>query len=415
MKREARQCVILLFVAVALAIVPAPASINHEAMSPQGKGGTIKPVPTPTPRRAAPKRSNPTGSRANSGNQSAKPKEDEAKATERTYWESIKNSNDPEDFRAYLRSYPNGVYADLARNRLNAIETAVKAEAARREEALRKEEEIRKEEAKRKEDEAKKAEAKRKEEEAKKRPGAVVKNGIGMELVWIPPGSFMMGSEQKDYEKPVHQVTLREGFYMGKYEVTQAQWRALMPDNPSDFKGDNLPVQCVSWNDTQEFIARLNEMNDGYVYRLPSEAEWEYACRAGTTGDYAGDLDAIAWYARNSGDKLLKPSEAGFWQMESNNNRPRAVGTKQPNAFGLYDMQGNVAEWCMDYWHENYQGAPTDGSAWVKGGEQEYRVTRTPSWRQDPRYLRSASRWREVTDTRYKYGPGFRLVAVPRT
>src|SRR5205085_9149218 len=116
---------------------------------------------------------------------------------------------------------------------------------------------------------------------------------------------FMMGSETGDAdEKPVHQVTIREGFYMGKYEVTQAQWKQVMGNNPSYFNNcDQCPVEMVSWNDAQEFIKKLNAMNDGYVYRLPSEAEWEYAARAGTTGDYAGDLDAMAWYLNNSGNK----------------------------------------------------------------------------------------------------------------
>jgi formylglycine-generating enzyme required for sulfatase activity len=122
-----------------------------------------------------------------------------------------------------------------------------------------------------------------------------VKNSIGMEFVWVPPGSFMMGSEREDDEKPVHRVTINQGFYMGKYEVMQAQWQKVMGNNPSKFKGcDNCPVENVSWDDAQKFINGLNAQDDGYIYRLPSEAEWEYACRAGTAGDYAGDLDAMA-------------------------------------------------------------------------------------------------------------------------
>ena len=140
-------------------------------------------------------------------------------------------------------------------------------------------------------------------------------NRVGIELVWIPAGSFMMGSESgQSGEKPVHRVTINNGLYMGKYEVTQAQWQSVMGNNPSDFKGDNLPVEQVSWDDAVAFIAKLNAQNDGYTYRLPSESEWEYACRAGTTGDYAGDLYAMAWY---TGDKT------------------HPVGSKLPNAFGL--------------------------------------------------------------------------------
>lgn len=202
-----------------------------------------------------------------------------------------------------------------------------------------------------------------------------VTNGIGMELVSVPAGSFMMGSENgKASEKPVHQVTIREGFYMGKYEVTQAQWQQVMGNNPSTFKGDNLPVENVSWDDAQEFIGKLNAKNDGYVYRLPTEAEWEYACRAETTGDYAGNLDAMAWYSANSG-KQTHP-----------------VGQKQPNSFGLYDMLGNVNEWCFDYWHDNYNGAQTDGNAWTNGGDQSSRVQRGGSWINSANVLRSAGR-----------------------
>ena len=133
---------------------------------------------------------------------------------------------------------------------------------------------------------------------------------------------------------------------MGRYEVTQAQWQAVMGNNPSNFKGcDQCPVETVSWDDAQEFIRKLNAQNDGYKYRLPSEAEWEYACRAGTTGDYAGNLDEMAWYGKNSGGKT------------------HSVGQKQANGLGLYDMHGNVWEWVEDRYHHNYNRAPTDGSA----------------------------------------------------
>jgi formylglycine-generating enzyme required for sulfatase activity len=124
----------------------------------------------------------------------------------------------------------------------------------------------------------------------------------GIEMVYIPPGRFLMGSEKGGgSETPLHEVTISYSFYMGKYEVTQAQWQAVMGNNPSNFKGDNLPVEQVSWDDAIAFIARLNAQNDGYSYRLPTEAEWEYASRAGTSGEYAGDLDAMAWYGKQLG------------------------------------------------------------------------------------------------------------------
>lgn len=223
-------------------------------------------------------------------------------------------------------------------------------------------------------------------------------NRIGIELVWIPPGSFMMGSEKGNTnEKPAHQVTISEGFYLGKYEVTQEQWQGVMGNNPSHFKGKNLPVEEATWDDAIAFIARLNAQNGGYTYRLPSEAEWEYAARAGTTGEYAGDLDAMAWYWKSFG------------------GRSHPVGCKQPNAFGLFDMYGNVWEWCQDWYHNSYMGAPTDGSAWLSGGEQKYRVMRGGSWKHDASYCRSAYRLRNSWISRHFLNVGLRVVAVART
>lgn len=216
----------------------------------------------------------------------------------------------------------------------------------------------------------------------------------------IPPGSFMMGSTNGENEKPVHEVTINYSFYMGKYEVTQAQWQSVMGNNPSHFKdcGGNCPVEQVSWDDAQNFINKLNESNDGFRYRLPAEAEWEYACRAGTTGDYAGNLNEMAWYSDNSGSKT------------------HAVGGKQPNAWGLADMHGNVWEWCQDWYHETYYGAPSDGSAWLSGGEQKYRVLRGGSWYDLANNTRSALRlWLAPDYRNYYYGLGFRVVAVVRT
>jgi len=241
----------------------------------------------------------------------------------------------------------------------------------------------------------------------------------GIELVFIPLGDFMMGSDKEADEKPVHRVGIREGFYMGRYEVTQRQWQQVMGDNPSYFKGENLPVEHVSWNDAQQFLQKLNAMNDGFFYRLPSEAEWEYACRAGTTGDYAGNLDSIAWYPNNSGRQYLDAMEiAGssnyVKRITDNGGQTHPVGQKQSNAFGLYDMHGNVWEWCADYYHENYNGVPTDGSAWLSGGDSRYRVLRGGSWLIVAYFQRSALRTKLEPESR-NYDFGIRVVAVART
>ena len=156
---------------------------------------------------------------------------------------------------------------------------------------------------------------------------------------WIEPGTFLMGAADLGFTE--HEVTISRGFYLGKYEITQGQWESVMGSNPSYFGGSNRPVEQVSWNDVQEFIGRLNEAAGEEVYRLPTEAEWEYACRAGTTtrwsfGDDEGQLGEYAWYTGNNSPYGTKE-----------------VGTKRPNPWGLYDMHGNVWEWCQD-WYGSY-------------------------------------------------------------
>jgi len=169
-----------------------------------------------------------------------------------------------------------------------------------------------------------------------------------------------------------------------------------MGKNPSHFKGDPaLPVESASWNDSKQFCENLSKMT-GKAYRLPSEAEWEYACRAGTTGNYAGGLNAMAWYLSNSGGKT------------------HPVGQKQPNVFGLYDMHGNVFEWCEGVWHDNYVGAPTEGSAWLSGGNSSTRVIRGGSWGTLDITCSSVFRGGSSPDDR-KNGSGFRVVVAART
>ena len=168
-----------------------------------------------------------------------------------------------------------------------------------------------------------------------------LRNAIGMEFVSIPAGEFMMGCSQNDHacspdENPRHRVQISKPFEIGKYEVTQTQWVALMQTNPSGGKGETRPVETVSKIEAQDFIAKLNAANDGYHYRLPTEAEWEYAARAGKDDPYTGPLDQVAWYADNSDDET------------------HPVGQKKPNAWGLYDVQGNVREWVSDLYGANY-------------------------------------------------------------
>ncbi len=216
------------------------------------------------------------------------------------------------------------------------------------------------------------------------------------EMVTIPAGSFEMGSSssRSSTEQPQHKVKL-PGFLLGRTEVTQGQWRAVMGDNPSFFKGcgDDCPVENLRWNDAQLFADKLSQKT-GKTYRLPSEAEWEYAARAGGKGEWGfGDdvsqLGAHAWFRANS-------------------ERTHPVGQMKASAIGLHDMHGNVWEWVQDNWHSDYKGAPSDGSAWLSGGDPARRVVRGGAWDINPPYLRSANRIRVEPDDRV-YGPGLRI------
>jgi formylglycine-generating enzyme required for sulfatase activity len=238
-----------------------------------------------------------------------------------------------------------------------------------------------------------------------------------IEMVLIPVGTFMMGSPDSEAgrviaEGPQHQVSV-QSFYLGKYEVTQAQYKAVMGTNPSNFKGNNLPVENVSWDDATEFCRRLSQMT-GKEYRLPSEAEWEYACRAGTTTPFAFGSSLSSDQANFDGNYPYDSSYPyGGAAKGVYRDKTTPVGSFAPNNFGLYDMHGNVWEWCQDYWHENYNEAPTDGSAWLSGGEQQYRVIRGGSWGRYGVVLRSAYRDGGIPTDGSNY-TGFRVVAVSR-
>jgi formylglycine-generating enzyme required for sulfatase activity len=257
----------------------------------------------------------------------------------------------------------------------------------------------------------------------------VLGEGVDLEMVLIPGGQFLMGSPEDELERlawegPQHQVTIQP-FCMGKYPVTQAQWRAiatlpkinrnLNPD-PSSFKGSDRPVETITWHDAIEFCDRLSRKT-GRSYRLPSEAEWEYACRAGTTTPFhfgetiTTDLANYCGEDREISGTLYKGSyDKG--PTGSYRNETTAVGNFEvANAFGLYDMHGNVWEWCLDHWHENYEGAPHDGSAWLdqNGNDNSPRVLRGGSWSLTPWNCRLAYRYWDYAVKR-NHDVGFRVV-----
>jgi formylglycine-generating enzyme required for sulfatase activity len=428
----------------------------------------------------------------------------DAVAVEREYWETIRSSNDPQDYRDYLQSYPNGAYTGIARSKIKQLEKSrnrllagspplntqpantsrskasrarVRAnkrdspsiislwivsnppncrlyvnDEARGDTGAAGEVELRLRPATYRirlsregfvsieadvevgsTPEAQEVEVTLTSAKTSTAPPKSFRNQQGIEMIYIPPGSFMMGSDKFDWQKPVHQVVIRNAFYMGRYEVTQSQWENLLGTGvrqqrdkansswPMRGEGDTYPMYYVSWNEAQDFVKKLNQINDGYTYRLPTEAEFEYACRAGDAGEYTGTLDAIAWYGNNSGEHYI--DAAGIWRSDqrnydqrlvNNGNQPHAVGTKQSNAFGLFDIYGNVWEWCEDWYHDSYKGAPSDDGAWLTGGERKYRVLRGGSWNTDGYFLQPTLRQMFTPDVRAD-NLGFRVVAVART
>jgi formylglycine-generating enzyme required for sulfatase activity len=230
--------------------------------------------------------------------------------------------------------------------------------------------------------------------EAERRPGDIwVSRASGLEFAWIPAGEFDMGSlDGSDDEKPVHHVRITRGFWMGKYAVTQRDWQQWMGHNPSESDSGRHPVEKVSWEDAREFLRRLSAQGEG-MFRLPSEAEWEYACRAGSKGkwcygDDEGRLGEYAWFAGNAGDS------------------PHEVGLKRPSIWGLYDMHGNVREWCEDWYGEYPAGPVTDPKGPASGG---HKVVRGGSWYSQAGDTRSAFRYGGTPDFR-NYHFGFRCV-----
>ena len=299
----------------------------------------------------------------------------QAKANwESVWWNSIKSSSDKSAYTDFLKQFPGGQYAGAAKFAVKRLETAATVAAPTNNGIA----------------------------SVNKTAGAISKarlaNGIEMSFAYIPAGSFEMGSNNGEAdEKPIHTVRISQGFQMQTTEVTQAQWKAVVGALPTkcdygslsgDFVGDEKPVICVSWDDAQEFARQMNAKNDGFKYRLPSEAEWEYAARAGTTGDYAGNLDSMAWYSKNAGGATHE------------------VGTKSPNGWGLSDMHGNVWEWVQD-WHGAYPSGTVTGPVGAASGS--FRVFRGGSWGDDAEGLRSAYRSYGSPSKRF-YIRGFRLL-----
>ena len=285
-------------------------------------------------------------------------------------WAAAKGMNTAVGYDAYLSEYPKGRYAGAARRGIVVTQLAAVPTTAQ-------------------------------QPPTSANPHSGFKDCLDCpEMVVIPAGSFMMGSTQGNVtERPWHEVKI-ESFAIGRYEVTQGQWKAAMGYNPSRFLacGENCPVESVSWENVQIFIEKLNAKT-GQSYRLPSEAEWEYACRSGGSHTYCGgdDVNMMSWYG------------SGSTPRGNSEGRTHPVGLMRPNPWGLHDMSGNVYEWTQDCWHDNYSGAPSNGSSWVSDCDSDKRVVRGGSWVSFLTEMHSSSRlW---FPSRNKYATiGFRLV-----
>ena len=216
-------------------------------------------------------------------------------------------------------------------------------------------------------------------------------DGIEYAFRWCPPGEFMMGGTLYENEQPIHKVKLTHGFWLLETEVTQKMWQSVMGNNPSDFEGGQNPVDQVSWNNCQKFCQKLSEKL-GQKVQLPTEAQWEYACRAGTTSDFAGDLDEMAWYGSNSDEK------------------PHPVGLKKPNAWGLYDMHGNLCEYCLDWLGEYSDLSVNDPEGPSSGMRHVIRGGSWDAWKAD--YCRSEHRWGDTPDFKNN-SRGLRILLTP--
>lgn len=288
-----------------------------------------------------------------------------AKQAEAQKWAEAERGNTIESYRSYLNAYPNGEYRATANLRINDL--TAKAESGKLRNPSK---------------------------------GMTMErslgNGLSMKFMGIPSGSFMMGSPSNETERgsdegPQRRVTISNGFWLSKYEVTQEEYEAVMGTNPSNFKGcPKCPVEQVSWEDAKAYITKLNAKNDGFIYSLPSEAEWEYAAGAGTTGAFGiGEGNSLSSNQANFDGNYPYGGAAKGKYLE----KTTPVGSYQPNAFGLYDMHGNVWEWCEDIYSDSYANLSVDGSSNVSVGDSTKRVLRGGSWYNYGLSLRSAFRY----------------------
>lgn len=299
-------------------------------------------------------------------------------------WEAVKDSKDKTKLSIYLKEFPEGESALLAKIEIKKLEARENNSSADLNKNLR-------------------------------------KNLIGITFTYIPPGQFLMGSSSEEIENakqskkieflkdeiPQRPVTIKNGFWLSITEVTQEQWEAVMGNNPSASKSSNCPkcpIETVSWNDAKEFIRKLNEKNDEFEYRLPTEVEWEYAARAGTTTVFAFGNSLDSTQANFNGESPYGKDIKTIYK-----GKPDFVRNYEPNAFGLYDMHGNVSEWCEDIYTENFNSLPTDGSANLKGDSKK-RVIRGGSWLHTGFNCRSANRDSWDSDQKFS-NIGFRVAA----
>ncbi|MEO6392019.1 MAG: SUMF1/EgtB/PvdO family nonheme iron enzyme [Pyrinomonadaceae bacterium] len=368
--------ILAMFIGMVALVWPAASGVNGQTRPGETPAEQSKPkTPRTTPKKPTPKRPTTITRPVTSNTNTTKPSTDPS-ANERTFWESIRSSTDPEDFRAYLKQYPNGTFAALAANRLRSLEGIRPANnntggttttpPARPTD-----------------------------------PSGHNPNRYGMEFVRVSAGTFQMGSPASEADRdgdedPSHSVAITRDFYLSKYELTQGQWKSVMGTTPFNQPGNpNLPAENVSWDEAQELCRRLTALNDGYAYRLPTEAEWEYAARAGSSGPFAGDLDEMAWYKNNSNEKT------------------QPVGTRRPNAWGLHDMHGNVYEWVQDWYLDKYyQDSPDADPTGPRTDSGRGRGFRGGSVRTTPHGCRSA--YRNANAPNYKSGEiGIRLARTP--